>query len=126
MKGSELYLNLFTDKLKEVLFAVLPITIIVLVLNFTITPIGTTLLVRFLIGAVLIIFGLTIFLCGVDIGITPIGSSIGSALTKTNKLWIVVSAGLILGFFVSIAEPDLHILADQVEAVTAVLYQSSA
>lgn len=109
---------MLADKLKEVLFSVLPITIIVLILHFTITPLELSVLFRFLIGALLVILGLTVFLLGVDIGITPVGSLMGSSLTKTNKIWIITIAGLILGFFISIAEPDLHILAGQVDSVT--------
>jgi hypothetical protein len=112
-------LNLVTEKLKEVLLAVLPITIIVLILHFTIIPIERPLLLRFLIGAALIIIGLSIFLAGVDIGITPIGNIMGSTLAKTNKFLIVIIAGLILGFFISIAEPDLHILGAQVSFVSS-------
>jgi hypothetical protein len=112
-------LNVIVSKLKEVLFSVLPITVIVLILNFTLTPIDTPLLIKFLIGAFLIIIGLTIFLLGVDIGITPIGNFMGSIIAKTNKLWFVIVAGLILGFFISVAEPDLHVLARQVDMVTS-------
>ncbi|HHV99512.1 MAG TPA: DUF1538 domain-containing protein [Clostridiaceae bacterium] len=112
-------MNVLTDKLKEVMLAVLPITILVLILNFTITPLEGYLLARFLIGALLIILGLSIFLFGVDIGVTPVGTLMGSSIAKTNKMWIVIVAGLILGFFISIAEPDLHILAGQVDSVTS-------
>jgi hypothetical protein len=112
-------LNVLVTKLKEVIFSVLPITIIVMILNFTIVPLDVSLIVRFLIGAAVIIIGLSIFLFGVDIGISAIGNVIGSTITKTNKLWIVVVAGLVLGFFISIAEPDLHILAGQVDTVTS-------
>lgn len=76
-------------------------------------------LVKFLIGSIVIIVGLSIFLIGVDIGITPVGNLTGSIIIKSNKAWIVVLISLILGFFISIAEPDLHILAQQVEAVTS-------
>lgn len=93
--------------------------VIVLILNFTIAPLESALLLRFFIGAALIIIGLSIFLFGIDIGITPIGKAMGSNIVKTNKILIVVIAGLILGFFISVAEPDLHILADQVEKVTS-------
>jgi len=112
-------LNILTEKFKEVILAVLPVTIIVLILNATITPLETHLLIRFLIGAAVIIVGLSIFLLGVDIGITPIGNLMGSTLTKSNKLWIIGLASLLLGFFISVAEPDLHILAGQVEAATS-------
>jgi len=111
-------LNILFEKFKEVIFSVLPITTIVLILHFTLTPLETSQLIKFLLGASLIIIGLSIFLVGVDKGITPIGSLMGSNLTKTNKLSIVVLAGLSLGFFISIAEPDLHILARQVSLVT--------
>ncbi|RRD96135.1 DUF1538 domain-containing protein [Clostridiales bacterium COT073_COT-073] len=112
-------MNIIVSKLKEVFFSVLPIIVIVLILNFTIAPISIPLLIRFLIGSLLVILGLTIFLLGVDIGITPLGSLTGLALAKTNKLWIVLIAGLILGFFISIAEPGLMVLAGQVDLVTA-------
>ncbi|OJU16143.1 MAG: hypothetical protein BGN88_03385 [Clostridiales bacterium 43-6] len=112
-------MNVILSKLKEVIFSVMPITVIVLILSFTLTPIEPTSLIKFLIGALLIIIGLTIFLIGVEIGITPIGNHMGSSITKSNQLWIVVIAGLLLGFFISIAEPDLHILAGQVDFVTS-------
>lgn len=112
-------MNVIFSKLKEVVFSVLPITILVLVLNFTVSPIDTALVVRFLIGCLLIILGLTVFLLGVDIGITPLGGLTGSALAKSNKLWIILTAGIILGFFISIAEPGLMVLADQVDFVSS-------
>lgn len=112
-------MNVLVEKLKEVLFAVLPITALVLILNFTLAPLDSSLLIRFIIGAVFIIIGLTIFLFGVDIGITPIGQAMGGMLAKSNKILVVILFGLGLGFFISIAEPDLHILAAQVENVTS-------
>ncbi len=112
-------MNVLIGKFKEVLFAVLPTTVIVLVLHFTLTPLDAPMLVRFLVGAVLIVLGLSVFLFGVDLGISPIGHLMGGTLTKSNKLWVVVAGGLILGFFISIAEPDLHILAGQVDFVTS-------
>lgn len=112
-------LNVIVSKFKEVLFSVLPITVLVLILNFTVSPIDTTLIIRFLIGSLFVVIGLTIFLLGVDIGIAPLGRLTGSSLAKTNKLWIVLIAGLILGFFISIAEPGLMVLANQVNLVTS-------
>jgi len=106
------------SKLKEVLLSVLPITAIVLILHFTVTPIPSASLIRFIIGAVFILVGLAIFLFGVDLGISSLGTNIGETISKANKVWIVVIAGLILGFFVSIAEPDLEILARKVSEVT--------
>lgn len=106
------------NKLKEVVMAVLPIVGIVLILNFTITPLAGHQLISFLTGAVLVIVGLTLFLFGVDLGIGPIGRYIGGAVVKRNSLLILSVSGLILGFLISIAEPDLHILAGQVDMAT--------
>lgn len=112
-------MNILGAKLKEVLFAVLPITIIVFILNFTIAHLDMSLIIQFAIGAVFIIIGLTIFLFGVDIGVTPIGESMGKAIVKPNKISVIIIVGVLLGFFISIAEPDLHILAGQVDLVTS-------
>jgi hypothetical protein len=111
-------LNELTLKLKEVTLSILPIAVIVLILNFTLVPMDFVVIARFFIGVLFIVVGLTLFLIGVDLGITPIGNAIGAAMAKTNKLLIVAISGLLLGFFISIAEPDLHILAAQVGFVT--------
>lgn len=107
------------SKFKEVLASVLPITVLVIILNFTLTPMEGPMMGRFLLGAALILIGLTIFLIGVDIGVTPLGNNTGAALAKSNSLWIVLIAGAILGFFISIAEPGLLVLAGQVGFVTS-------
>lgn len=112
-------MNVLWSKFKESLYAVLPITLIVILLHFTISPLDLVHLTRFVIGAFLIVFGLSIFLVGVDVGITPIGQHMGVWAAKSNKVWIVLVFGLLLGFFISIAEPDLHILAGQVDMVTS-------
>jgi hypothetical protein len=78
------YLSVVISKFKEVISSVIPITIIVLILNYTLTPLETPVLIRFLIGAAFLIIGLTIFLIGVDIGITPIGNNMGEMLAKTK------------------------------------------
>ncbi len=108
-----------TQKLKEAALSVSPIVVIVLILSFTAAPMDWTHLIRFVVGALLITLGLSLFLFGVEIGIDRIGHFIGSAIIKTNRILIVLAFGLLLGFFISIAEPDLHILAGQIDAVTA-------
>lgn len=117
-------LNVLTAKLKEVLASVLPITFIVLALNFTISPLESDMIFAFLIGSVLVIVGLTIFLFGIDQGLEPIGQGIGSTMTHSRSFAALVTISLILGFFVSFAEPDLRILANQVHAVTSGQFNS--
>lgn len=111
-------MNAIIQKFKEASFSVLPIVGIVLVLNFTVSPLAVPSLLRFLLGALCIVLGLCLFLFGVEVSIDPIGELLGSAIVKTNKIWVVAAAGMLLGFIISIAEPDLHILAAQVDLVT--------
>lgn len=112
-------MNILIQKFKDVTLAVFPITIIVLILNFTVAPIGANLMWKFIVGAIFIIFGLSIFLFGVDLGIQPIGALMGSSLTKKKKLWMIIVFGFLLGFLINVAEPDLLILARQVNEVTS-------
>ena len=85
-------MNVLLEKLKEVSVSVLPITVIVMVLNFTLTPMDLNMVIRFLLGAMFIIAGLAVFLIGVDLGITPIGNLMGNALAKSSKILIVLAA----------------------------------
>ena len=107
------------QKFKDVALAVFPITIIVLILNFTVAPIGANLMWKFVVGAIFIILGLSIFLFGVDLGIQPIGALMGSSLTRKKRLWMIIVFGFLLGFLINVAEPDLLILARQVSEVTS-------
>ncbi|QEY33619.1 DUF1538 domain-containing protein [Caproiciproducens galactitolivorans] len=112
-------MNELTGKFREVLTSVLPITCIVLLLHFTVSPLEANMLYAFLIGSALVIIGLTIFLFGIDQGLEPIGHGIGNAITQSNSYAVLVTVSLILGFFISCAEPDIHILAKQVDSVTS-------
>jgi len=113
VKGG-VHLNLLKDKFKEVSLSVLPISIIVIILNFTLVPIDSDMMIRFIIGSLLVILGLGIFLFGVDLGVTPIGNLMGETTAKSNKVIIVGVLGFLLGFLITVAEPDLLILANQV------------
>jgi MFS family permease len=112
-------LNELTGKFREVLTSVLPITCMVLLLHFTVSPLEANMLYAFLSGSALVIIGLTIFLFGIDQGLEPIGHGIGNAITQSNSYAVLVTVSLILGFFISYAEPDIHILAKQVDSVTS-------
>jgi len=98
--------------------SVLPITVIVIILNFTLISLDSTVLFRFIFAAVLVLIGLSLFLIGVDLGVTALGTRVGETITRTNKLWIILISGLILGFVISIAEPGLLIFGQQVDNVT--------
>lgn len=112
-------MNIITTKLKEISGSVLPILGLVLGLHFLVVPLPSVMLWRFLIGTLLVIFGLTLFLLGVELGITPLGSLTGKALSKSKSLFVLLISGLILGFFISVAEPGLLVLANQVNVVSS-------
>jgi hypothetical protein len=117
--GELIALAVLGEKFREVVMSVFPVVVIVLVLSVTVVPLEPVVLTRFLVGALFIIIGLSIFLFGAEIGVAAIGNHMGSAIANSNKLWIVGAAGLGLGFLISICEPDLHILAGQVSKVTS-------
>ncbi|MBG9979682.1 DUF1538 domain-containing protein [Facklamia sp. DSM 111018] len=107
-------MELLTDKLKEVLASVLPIVVIVLILSFFFVDVSQDMMLRFVIGAILLILGLTIFLFGVDVGMAPIGEHMGVLVAESTTRKVVALLSFILGFSVTVAEPDLLILGQQV------------
>ncbi|MDL2236619.1 DUF1538 domain-containing protein [Christensenellaceae bacterium OttesenSCG-928-K19] len=104
-------------KIKESLTSVLPITIIVLVLHFTITPLSGGTLALFLVGAFFLIVGMGLFTLGADLSMMPMGETIGSELTKSRKLLLLIVVAFVMGMFITIAEPDLQVLAEQVSSI---------
>lgn len=102
----------------EVVYAILPITILVLILQYTLIWLPFSSVVQFLIGVVFVSGGLVLFLIGVHIGLLPVGEMIGSSLPKTGKLWMILLFSFILGFSVTVAEPDVHVLSGYVDQVS--------
>ena len=107
----------FEEKLSETLKAVLPILAIVLLLCFSIAPIPPSILVCFLIGAVLLIAGMLLFNVGVELSMTPIGERVGTIMTKSKNLLVIIIISFAMGFAITISEPDLQVLAQQVPSI---------
>ena len=105
-------------KIQEALLSALPITAIVYVLsltpwfNFTAAE-----LITFTVGAVLLVVGLGLFSLGADMAMTPMGAHVGAGLSRQKKLWLLLVVCFVLGMLITIAEPDLQVLAKQVSAV---------
>lgn len=106
------------SKLKEALISVLPITAIVFVLSFTplVNLSGTEILV-FGLSAVFLVVGIGLFNLGADLAMTPMGEHVGSGLTKSKKLAVLLTVCFVMGVLITVAEPDLSVLAGQVKAV---------
>ncbi len=106
------------EKIKEAQISALPITAIVYVLALTpLFEFSTAELITFSIGAVLLILGIGLFNLGADIAMTPIGTHVGSGLAKQRKLGLLLVVCFVLGMLITVAEPDLQVLAKQVSAV---------
>ncbi len=105
------------EKLTESLQAVLPIVCIVMILCFSVAPISPSILLCFLMGAVMIVLGLMFFTLGAETSMSPMGEKVGAAMTRTKRLWIIVPVSFILGFIITISEPDLQVLAQQVPSI---------
>ena len=105
-------------KLKEALISVLPIAIIVLIISFTpLVKLSVTETVSFVVSAVFLILGIGLFNLGSDLAMTPMGEHMGSGLIKSKKLFVLISVSFVMGVLITIAEPDLSVLASQVSAV---------
>ncbi len=105
-------------KLKETLLSVLPIMAVVLLLGVTIAPLTWELILRFLLGGILVILGLTVFLQGIDIGVIPIGERSGAALAAKRNLVLLLTVAFVIGFIVTVAEPDVQVLANQIKGIS--------
>ncbi|MCM1084188.1 MAG: DUF1538 domain-containing protein [Clostridium sp.] len=109
--------NIIKEKMKESVSSVLPIACIVLVLCLFVVPISSGLVLSFLIGTAMIIVGMCLFTIGADLSMTQIGSHIGAKMTNTRKLWFIMLLSFVLGIVITVAEPDLQVLAANVPEI---------
>ena len=105
------------DKIKESLSSVLPITVIVLLLSITLVPLEVGPLTLFLTGAVLLIVGIGLFQLGAEMAMTPLGQGVGSKLSKGKRIFPIILICFVMGAIITIAEPDLQVLANQVASI---------
>jgi len=105
------------EKVKESLSSVLPITLIVLVLSITLVPMEIGTLALFLTGAVLLIVGMGFFQLGAEMSMTPLGEGVGKTLARREKVLLIILVAFALGTIITIAEPDLQVLANQVASI---------
>jgi len=111
-------MGILTAKLKESLISVLPVTTIVCLLNFTPLVNFTTLEITvFILSSLFLILGIGLFNMGADMAMTPMGEHIGAGLTKSKKVLLLISVCFLMGVLITVAEPDLSVLASQVKDV---------
>ncbi len=118
MKGEDLVIGILFKKFKESMTSVLPVAVLVLILNFTpLIDLSAKEITVFLISAIFLIIGIGMFNLGADIAMTPMGEHIGGGLTKSKSINVLLSVGFLMGLLITVAEPDLTVLADQVSKV---------
>lgn len=108
----------FKEAIKEVIYSVFPVTFVIFILQFTLIRLPLDDFINFIAGVLLVSIGLVLFFVGVNIGLLPVGEMIGASLPKTGKPALVIFFGFLLGFVVTVAEPDVRVLATQVEIVS--------
>ena len=106
--------HILMEKLREAAASVLPITGIVAAMCFVLVPMDTGLMLSFLIGSAMLILGMGLFTLGADMSMSRIGNHIGAKMTKSRKLWLILILSFILGAAITMAEPDLQVLATYV------------
>ncbi|MBA4536947.1 DUF1538 domain-containing protein [Bacillus aquiflavi] len=108
----------FKETFLEVVYAIFPVTVVVILLQFSLIWLPMEAFIQFLIGVVFVTIGLWLFLIGVQVGLLPIGELVGKTLPKTGKLSLLLFVAFLLGFVVTVAEPDVRVLATQVDQVS--------
>ena len=109
------------EKVAESARCVLPIVLIVVLLCLAAAPMKPDLLLSFLIGGVMLVVGMGLFSLGAEQSMTPIGSRIGTALTRTKNMPLILGVSFLLGFAITVAEPDLQVLAQTVPHIKSIV-----
>lgn len=117
MSGIFIFQKGLREKFREALASVLPIILIVLALCFLAVPVSSGVLLTFLIGGVMLILGMMLFTLGAELSVSPMGQHVGAYMTKTRKLPVIVSLSFLLGFIITVSEPDLQVLANLVPSI---------
>lgn len=110
--------SLFREKLLEVLKAIAPLIVIVCILQATLVEAPLALFLQFLAGSALVVLGMLLIFVGVDLGILPMGRFIGAELPKKGSIALIVGVAFALGFATTIAEPDVLVLASQIDRMS--------
>ena len=113
----EVVLEQLKEKFFESVSSVIPICAIVLILSVSIAPFHSGVLVLFVFGTILLIFGMALFTLGSGMSMTTLGEGIGVEMSKVKKIWIPLVVCFLLGALITISEPDLTVLAEQIPSI---------
>jgi hypothetical protein len=109
--------TILMEKIKESLASVLPVSLIILLLSFTVTPLPNAVFISFIFGTFFMIFGIGLFTLGVDKSMIPMGEHVGATITKSRKIWLVIFVSFFIGALITASEPDLTVLAATIPSI---------
>jgi hypothetical protein len=118
-------LNLLAEKTKDVARTLMPVVILVLLLCFTLVDVESNVFTRFLVGSVMLLIGLSIFLWGVDLSMNPIGEHMSREIATSRTFLKLAILSFLLGFLITVAEPDMLVLGSQIEAASGGVMSAS-
>ena len=108
------------SKTKESLISVLPISVLVLIISLTpLAPLEAREIITFIICSLFLIIGISLFNLGADMAMQPMGEKIGSSLVRSRKIKIILLVCFLMGLLITIAEPDLSVLASQIGKIVS-------
>lgn len=110
-------MNLIKKKLVESFGSIFPIVAIVILLSLTLIPIDPGHMVLFIMGAVFLVFGMSLFTMGAEMSMQPLGTQIGTSIAGSGRVWLLAFVSFVIGIIITIAEPDLQILAGQISEI---------
>ncbi|MBQ9744616.1 MAG: DUF1538 domain-containing protein [Clostridia bacterium] len=124
LKNKTALVHMIKDSVK----AVLPVALIILVLCFTVAPVDISSFTSFIFGSVMIVFGMALFSLGAEMSMTPMGEYVGAQMTKSKKIWLIIILSFLVGFMITMSEPDLQILAEYAPSIdkNVIVYSVSA
>ena len=109
-------LEFIGEKFKEALWSIVPVMIIMLIIGFCLGFSSVT-IVSILVSTVLLVLGVTMFTIGAELSMMEIGKSVSSNLLKSKRVWLILLVSFIVGIVITVAEPDLKVLASQMTAI---------
>ncbi|EMF0270416.1 DUF1538 domain-containing protein [Enterococcus hirae] len=104
--------------LKEVVIAILPMTLLIVILTFIFSPLDSDEMISFLFGAGIMMIGMTLFLFGADYSMMEVGRLVGKYMIKKKSLTILIALGFMIGIVITIAEPSVQVLGQQVNQIS--------
>ena len=104
--------------LKEVVIAILPMTLLIVILTFIFALLDSDEMISFLFGAGIMMIGMTLFLFGADYSMMEVGRLVGKYMIKKKSLTILIALGFMIGIVITIAEPSVQVLGQQVNQIS--------